>query len=192
MAQSADALHGDEIAGTRARVAERIENGDAGTEQRRGFGSGEFFRDRSHRLSGGHHVFLVAAVVSDSGDFFVLAVNKVAAAAGIAGEIMTAVPSDADALAGLPVRYVGADGVDAAGDLVSGNARILDAGPIAFLYERVAVADAAGLDFDPDLVAGGIGNVSLDEFEITAGLADLDSFHFRHDFFLMNLRWWKN
>jgi hypothetical protein len=57
---------------------------------------------------------------------------------------------------------------------------------MAFLYERVAVADAAGFDFNPDLAAGGLGNVSFDEFEITAGLADLDSLHLRHSFFLMN------
>ena len=90
---------------------------------------------------------------------------------------MAAVPSDADALAGLPVGDIGADGVDAAGDFVSGNARILDAGPMAFLYQRVAVADAAGFDFDAHLIAGGFGNISFDEFEITAGLGDLDSFH---------------
>jgi hypothetical protein len=129
--------------------------------------------------------------VAEGGNLFILAVNEIAAAAGIAGEIMTAVPSNSYALARLPVRYVGADGIDAAGDFVSGNAWILDAGPIAFLYERVAVADAAGFDFDPDLVAGGFGNVSFDEFEITAGLADLDSFHFRHNVFLMNSRGWK-
>jgi hypothetical protein len=105
---------------------------------------------------------------------------------------MTAVPSDADALAGFPVGDVGAYGVDVPGDFVSGNARVLDTGPITFLHEHIAVADAAGLDFDPDLVAGGIGNVSFDEFEITAGLAHLDSFHFRHNCSLMNLRWWKN
>jgi hypothetical protein len=33
MAQSADALHGDEIAGARARIAERVENGNAGTKR---------------------------------------------------------------------------------------------------------------------------------------------------------------
>jgi hypothetical protein len=130
--------------------------------------------------------------VTDSGDFFVLAINEIAAAAGVASEIMTSVPSDSYALARFPVGNIGAYSVDAAGNFVSGNARILDAGPIAFLYERVAVADATGFDFDPDMVAGGVGNVSFDEFEITAGLADLDSFHFRHNFFLMNLRWWKN
>jgi hypothetical protein len=93
------------------------------------------------------------------------------------------VPSDADTLAGFPVGYVGADGVDAAGDFVSGNAWILEPGPMAFLYQRIAVADPAGFDFDSDLAAGGFGDVSFDEFEITAGLADLDSFHFRHYFF---------
>jgi hypothetical protein len=50
------------------------------------------------------------------------------------------------------------------------------------------MADAAGFNFDPDLVAGGFGDISFDEFEITAGLADLDSFHFRHNCFLMNSR----
>jgi len=95
------------------------------------------------------------------------------------------VPSHSDALAGFPVGNVGADGVDAAGDFVSGNAWILDAWVMAFLYERVAVADAAGFDLDADLVSAGIGNVSFDEFEITAGFADLNSLHLRHGFFLM-------
>jgi hypothetical protein len=67
---------------------------------------------------------------------------------------MAAVPSDSHALAGFPVSDVGSDGVDAAGDFVSGDAWILDARPMAFLYERVAVADAAGFDFNSDLIAG--------------------------------------
>jgi hypothetical protein len=86
--------------------------------------------------------------VADAGNFSVLAENEIAAAAGIASETMAAVPPDADALAGFPVSNVGTDSVDAAGDFVSGNAWILDAGPIAFFYERVTVADAAGLDFN--------------------------------------------
>jgi hypothetical protein len=124
--------------------------------------------------------------VADAGNFSELAENEIAAAAGIASETMAAVPSDADALAGFPVRNVGADSVDAAGDFVSGNAWILDARPMAFFCESVAVADAAGFDFNPDLGAAGFGNISFDEFEITSGFADLDSLHFRHSFFLMN------
>jgi hypothetical protein len=44
----------------------------------------------------------------------------------------------------------------------------------------------AGFNFNSHLVAGGLGNVSFDDFETTARLADLDRFHFRHSFFLMN------
>jgi hypothetical protein len=178
MAESADALHGYQIACARNRVAERVENCDAGTKQRRGLGGGEIVWNCGDRFGGCNHVFLVTSVVTDSGDFFLLAVNEVTAATGITSEIMTSVPSNADPLARFPVGYVGAHGIDAAGDFVSGNAWILEAGPMAFLYERIAVADATGFDFDPDLVARGFGNVSFDEFKITTGLADLDGFHF--------------
>ena len=92
--------------------------------------------------------------MSDGGNLLVAAVNKVAAAAGITSEIVAAVPSDSDALAGLPVGYVSADGVDAAGDFVSRNAGILKAGPLAFLGQRIAVADTAGFNLNPDLAGG--------------------------------------
>jgi len=187
MAKSADALNRDQIASARTRVAKRIENRDAGAKQRRGLGGGDVIRDGGNRLGGRNHVLRVTAVVADAGNFLVLAENEIAAAAGIASETMTAVPSDSDALAGFPIGNVRTDTVDAAGDFVSGNAWVLEAGPIAFLYERVAVADAAGLDLNPDLGATGLGNISFDEFEITAGFADLDSLHSRHGSFLMNL-----
>jgi len=191
MAKSADALNGDQIAGARAGVAKRIENRDAGAKQRRSFGGGEVIWDSGNRFGGRNHVFRVTAVMADAGNFVELAENEIAAAAGIAGETMASVPSDSDALAGFPVGNVSTDGVDAAGDFVSGNAWILEAGPMAFLNEDVAVADAAGFDFDPDLAAGGIGNVSFDEFEIAVGFADLDSLHSRHNFSLMNSSLWK-
>jgi hypothetical protein len=97
-------------------------------------------------------------------------------------------PTDSDALAGFPVGYVGAHGVDAAGNFVSGNARVLDAGPLAFFHQRIAVADAASLDSNPDLAAAGLGNVSLDEFEFAAGFGDLDDLHAGHNLFLSAFR----
>src|ERR1019366_811136 len=177
MAQSADALNGDQIASARARIAQRIENGDAGTKQRGGLGGVQVFGDGGDGFGGREHIFLVTAIVADAGDLPVLAVNEVASAAGIAGEAMAAVPSDSHAMAGFPVGDVGADGVDAPGNFVAGNAWILNAGPMAFLYECVAVADAAGFDFNSDLIAGGFGDGSFYELEITAGFADLDSLH---------------
>jgi len=95
-------------------------------------------------------------------------------------------PADSDALARLPVGNVSTNGVDAAGNFVSGNAWILDAGPVALFYQGVAVTDAAGFDLNPDLVAGGVWDVSFDEFEVTAGFGNLNNFHFRHRVFLMN------
>src|SRR5258708_7708795 len=182
MAESADALHGDQIARARTRIAERIEHCDAGTEQGRSFGGGKIVWNGGDRFGWSDHVFLITAVMSEAGDLFVLTIDEITAAAGVTRKIVAAVPSDADALARFPVCYVGADGVDAAGDFVSGDAWVLGGGPIPFLHEGVAVADATGFDFDPDLVAGGFGDVSFDDFEITARLADLVGFHFRHNF----------
>jgi hypothetical protein len=39
------------------------------------------------------------------------------------------------------------------------------------------MADSAGFDFDADLATGGLGNWTLDYFEISTGLADLNGFH---------------
>src|SRR5271155_470191 len=100
--------------------------------------------------------------MADPRNLLVLAENEITATAGIAGEIVATVPSDAYALAWLPIRDVSADSVDAAGNFVSGNARILEAGPDALLHEDVAMADAAGFDFDSDLGAAGFGNISFD------------------------------
>src|SRR5208283_436749 len=110
-------------------VAQRIENRDAGAKQRCGLAGLKVVGDRGDRLGGREHVFLVTAIVADAGNLFGLAVNEITAAAGIAGETMAAVPSDSDALAGLPVGDVSADGVDAASDFVAGHAGILEAGP---------------------------------------------------------------
>jgi hypothetical protein len=93
---------------------------------------------------------------------------------------VSAMPAHADTLAGLPKNDVGADGVDAAGDLVSRYTRILKACPMAFFHKSVAVADAAGFDLDANLPASGFGDGAVDELEISTGLADLDGFHGRH------------
>src|SRR5258708_37800557 len=110
--------------------------------------------------------------MSDGGNLLGRAVDEIAAAARFAGEIVSTVPSYSYTLAGFPVGDVGTDGVDAAGNFVPRNARVLDAGPITFLDQRIAVADAAGFDLNTDLVARRLGNISFDNFEITARFAD--------------------
>jgi hypothetical protein len=158
-------------------MAQRVIHSDSGAEQRRGVGGGEFVGDGGDRLGGRNHVFLVTTVEADGCDLFILAIDEIATPAGITSEVVAAVPSDAYALAGLPVGDIGADSVDVASDFVSGNARILNAGPIAFFHKRVAVADTAGFDFNPNLIAGRFGNVSLDHFKIATGLTYLHCFH---------------
>jgi hypothetical protein len=166
----------------RARVTQRVEDGDTGAEQRGGFGGGKIVGDGGNGFGGRDHVLGISAIVGDGRDLFVTAKSKVAAAAGFARKIMPSMPADADALAGLPLRNAVANGVDAAGYFVAGNARVLDSRPMAFFYERVAVADAAGFNLDADLPARGLGNVAFDEFKISAGLAYLDGFHAGHGF----------
>ena len=95
-------------------------------------------------------------------------------------------PANADALSGLPLRDVGADGVDASGDLVAGNARILHARPMPFFHDRIAVAYAAGFDFDAHLSRRWLRDGTLDDFEISAWLADLHCFHGRVLVFFRN------
>jgi hypothetical protein len=90
---------------------------------------------------------------------------------------VSAVPTDADTLTGFPQSDVWADRIDASGDLVSGDAWIFQAWPDAFFDQSIAVANAAGFDFDADLATGGLGDWALDYFEISTGLADLDGFH---------------
>jgi hypothetical protein len=46
---------------------------------------------------------------------------------------MASVPAEAYALADLEERNIGADGIDDASDFMAGNARVLNAGPIAEL-----------------------------------------------------------
>jgi hypothetical protein len=83
--------------------------------------------------------------------------DEIAAPALGADTAMAPMPADADPLADAPARDLGADRVDVAGDLVTRYARIGDAGKEPLDREGIAVADAAGLHFDPDLARARLG-----------------------------------
>src|SRR5438105_3222017 len=175
--QAADALNRYDIAGACATITKRVIDRDTGAHQRSGFIGGQIVRHKRDGFGRDDDILGIASVKVNAGNFLKLAVNKVAATAGVAGEAMAAVPADTNPLAGLPLGYVGTDCVDAPGDFVAGDSGILHARPAGFLHDRVAVADAAGLDFDAYLAAAGLGSWAFDDFEIAAGLADLDCFH---------------
>jgi hypothetical protein len=93
---------------------------------------------------------------------------------------MPAVPADADALSRLVLSHACAHGIHESRDFVAGHTRILDSRPVTFLGQRIAVANAAGLDFDPDVTGTRLGNVAFNDFKRSAGAGDLGSAHLGH------------
>src|SRR5262245_19572824 len=57
-------------------------------------------------------------------------------------------PADTDPLAWRPTDNSFPNGINSAGDFVAWNARVLNSGPVAFLHQRIAVANAARRDFN--------------------------------------------
>jgi hypothetical protein len=74
-------------------------------------------------------------------------------------------PADTDALALAPAAHIGAERIDPADHLVPRYPRVCDAGVKAILSVAVAVADAAGLDPDPDRAGARLRNVPLDQLQ---------------------------
>jgi len=116
----------------------------------------------------------------DAGDLAFDAVDEVSRAAALTLGAMTSVPADADALADLPGGNAIADLVNPAGDLVTGNAWILNSGPMAVFDHGIAVADATRFDVDADLVRRRFGQRPFNQFEVAASSADLNRFHCLH------------
>jgi hypothetical protein len=114
------------------------------------------------------HDLRIAAVRVDAGELLVEAVREGAAPALRADAAVTSEEADADTLADLPRGDPGADGVDAADDLVPRHAgevdreHRLDGGGIR-------VADAAGLDPHSHLAGARLAERQLGQDEL-AGL----------------------
>ena len=88
-------------------------------------------------------------------------------------------PAHADTLSLLPRGNARAQFIDDTRDFMSWNARILNAGPLAFFCEHVAVADAAGLYLDAHLPRARLRNLALDDLEIGSRFRNLRHFHWR-------------
>ena len=71
-------------------------------------------------------------------------------------------------------------GVSATDHFMTRHAWELESGPGAVFRERIAVADAAGFDFDSDFSASRFGNWTLDEFKWAAGTGNLNGAHGGH------------
>src|SRR5438309_1662032 len=99
--------------------------------------------------------------------------EEVAAPAIVARTAVAGMPTDANALARFPAGHARADGVNDAGDFVAGYARVLQAGPVTVLDQRIGMADAAGLDFDADASRRRSRDGAFDEFERSIGAENL-------------------
>jgi hypothetical protein len=177
MAQPTDSLHRDQIARARSRISQRVVNGNTRTQQRGGFIRGKIVWHQCYGLGRHQHVFGVSSVEMDRRNLLDLAVHEVAAAARSTHKAMPAMPTDAHALARLPLRDLRANCINSSGDLVTRDAGILDAGPKAFFHEGIAVTDAARFHLDANLATGGLRDGTLYDFKISTGLADLNGFH---------------
>jgi hypothetical protein len=163
MSKPAQAYHGHDLARPRAAIAETIESSDAGAHQRRRFHGGQFVGDPRNRFGASDYVVGVASVGGDAGHQTEgLASEEVAAATGVAVAAIAAMPSHSYALAWFPCGDPRAHDVDASHHLVSGNARVLNAGKRSFLGERVTVADAASFHSDSDRSEARVGNFAFD------------------------------
>ena len=177
MTQAADALHGNEVAGHCAAVAECVIGGNSGIEQGRGLSVTEAVGNRHQRFHGSQHVFLISAVIADAAHLYVATIAKIAPPALAAGAIMTTMPADAHALTLFPRSHARANFIHHARNFVSGNAGILKARPQAFFDEHIAVADATGVDLDADLSRVRLWDRTLDDFKLRSGFRNLCSLH---------------
>ena len=109
-----------------------------------------------------------------------LAAEEITAATRMAMATGTAMPAHAHALARFPLRDTRAHSIHDSDHFVAGHAWILQPGPTAFLHERITVADATSLDFNPHPAGAGFGEFTFNDFKRPAGAADLGGTRFLH------------
>ena len=98
---------------------------------------------------------------------------------------MTAMPADADALAGLPLRDARTDGIHEPDHFMAGNAWILQARPVALLDQGIAVADTTGLDFDSHQAGARLGDFAFNKFKRPGWPGNLGGTHLWHNWLLV-------
>jgi hypothetical protein len=180
MAETADSLNRDQIAGDGSAVAQRVERGDARAQKRRRVRRIERIGNPRQRLYRGYHVLFIASVEVYAGHLRIGTVRKISAAARQARAVLPGMPAHAYTVALFPVRDAGAECVDHARDFMSWDSRIGEAGPPTFLGEHIAVAYATCLDADSHLPGPWLRNFPLDDLEFSPGVRHLNDLHLRH------------
>jgi hypothetical protein len=89
-------------------------------------------------------------------------------------------PTDSHPIAGFPGLSALSDGVDHAHDFVAGRARVDDSREEAILGHRIAMTNAAGLNFHSDVSGGGLTDRLFNQFKVSTGAFYLDFLHERN------------
>lgn len=183
MSKSTHAKHSDYIAGPGTAVPKSVVSGDPSAHQRSRLFRRQLFRNQGDCRGGSNHIVRVASIVGNAWHLRCdLAGDEVAAATRIAIPAVAAVPTHSDPLAGFPWGDALSDRVDDSGNFVSGNARILDAGPSALFGKRIAVADTAGLDLDSHRARARLRDFAFNELKRPLRTWDLHNTHHWHGF----------
>src|SRR5439155_10648375 len=159
-----------------------VKCGQSGTHQGGSFHGRQTWRAQRNGTGRSDHVVGISAVARDSSDLgFSFAGEEVPTTAGVAIAAIPAVPSDSDRLTGFPSEDVRAQRINESDDLVSGDARILNAGKKSVLRHGITMTDAASLDLDSHHSCLRLGNLALDDLERSLRTRNLDGSHFRHE-----------
>src|SRR5205085_5389298 len=129
------------------------------------------------RTDGRDHVFAVAPIEADARDQVRLARKQVSAPARVATATIPAVPAYAHALAHCPAGHSLANCINCSGHLVTWHARILKAGPLPLLHQRIAVADATCRHLDPNSSRRRCRYSSFDDFKLSFRSRNLCNTH---------------
>src|SRR5581483_9901307 len=174
-----DPRHGNQVAGERTAVSQRVVRGDPGTEQWGCLDVAQTGWYRGQGLDRSNHVLLITSVVADAANLHVLAITKIATAALPARVVVATVPANANTLSFLPRGNALPDPINDARHLMSGHAGILNARPRALYREHVAVAHTTGLHPDEHLSWTRLGNFALHDFKARSRFRYLRYLHWR-------------
>ena len=164
-----------------AAVPERVIGGDTGAHERRRLDGPKLSGDQCQSDGGSDHVVGVAAIVRDARDLRGdPARHEVTTTARITVATVSPMPADSHPLTNLPPRNARGHGIDHTGHFVSGDSRISDSWPCSLFREGVAVADSAGLDFDPHGSRSRLWNVAFNELKGSVRTSYLDGMHLWH------------
>src|SRR5260221_3152476 len=148
MSETANPLYRDKVARPRAGVAHAIDALHARTHDGSCFFRGYLVRNSRKCFRRCDHVFGVSAIIVDTRHLAINAHGEVAASTFLTDKIMAAMPAYANGIARFPGGDTRSKSINAAGNFVTWDPRILQARPEPFFYHYLTIADPPGFPLD--------------------------------------------